>query len=78
MKVGNNVAAIIHSYVNYWEGVLKYNWADDGYERIHIAVESWIKSNFPVKVSIIVTEKKEQSNVIFNDGYEWIHVASES
>ena len=33
------------------------------------------QSNFPVKVSIIVTEKKEQSNVIFNDGYERIHVS---
>ena len=48
--------------------------------KISISVESyneWTKS-FPVKVSIIVTEKKEQSNAIFNDGLERIHVASES
>ena len=37
-----------------------------------------VQSNFPVKVSIIVADKKEQNNLLFNDGCEQINVALES
>ena len=35
-----------------------------------IVIKKIKQSHFPLKVFLIVTEKKEQSNGIFNDGYE--------